>query len=281
MEKNVYDFSDEEDNVKPPLQSNTKRKQLGRIKRNPTNKKDSDKENKLVSSPLRESGSKSVIGNAICLICRQQFPDDESRTIHMPHCPGLSRKEENKMVAGVVVQSCSSLKNEEISTCPVCSKQFDAGESDSAKEIHTNKCLDNSTMEILEQEKTDEILARTLQYSDEGALPEDQYCMMCHKDIGKYTFAQRSKHYNDCMDKTEKSKRINPSRKAKVPTNTNKRPSKVPKKMCPVCKLDQPENVSSCNENSKRMVYFQKLLCFVDMNPVVKFDWKPRVLSRI
>lgn len=243
----VFDFpdgGDGDDGENNPRQTNAKRKQLSRTRKKPPIEKEENKENNLVSSPLRPSESKRV-GGSMCLLCRHQFPDDESRSLHIPHCSGLMSSEKENMMAA---------DEEILIVCPICNKQFEAGESASAKEIHVNKCLDISTMEIPEQEKTDELLARTLQYEEEKSSPADQFCLICHKDIGKYTVTQRDKHINNCMDKTEKiegkNKRTNPSRKAKA--TESKRPSKVPKKPCPICKLEQPESVSCYFK-----VYFQ------------------------
>ena len=226
-------------------------------------------------------GTKKNNNITFCPMCRHQFPegvDDETRTLHVSKCSGLVTTPNRKMMAGDVNNSSSetqpscskSNRNNESDMlesddmCPVCNKSFVVGLSASDKEIHINKCLDNgssssttttTTVEVIGGNGlgigSDEILARTLQHEEEkqatAGIPQ---CHFCGKSFVKLSVGQQTRHINTCMDKVElfegKNKRNTPSRKAKTTKQAGaikKRSTKIPRKTCPLCKLEHPENV--------------------------------------
>lgn len=155
-------------------------------------------------------------------------------------------------------------------TCPVCNKAFPQNSNENEKLLHTNKCLDDSIrggdVTISEQEKSDELLARSLQEELQNSsnnehtallnvLPDNvEICQFCKKDITRLTLQQRQVHVNVCMDKIEniegKNIRQLPTRKARKeqkqkstkPKKTSSK--KAPKKQCPICKSEQFETVA-------------------------------------
>ena len=251
-----------------------------RIEPTNTNTTKVEKENKLVTSPHElKSGTNCNI--TVCPMCRHQFPDntdDETRTLHLSECSGLATVTKSKMVDRAInIPSCSKIaesglkatstkmvgrgndspscsKNVESDVCPICNKLFTCDQTASKKEIHINKCLDSDHIPSESNEESrviegDEILARSLQHEEEQG-PSSvgvTVCQICFKDFAKFSVGQQTRHINSCMDKMEmfegkKTKRTNPRRRAKT-TQPTKRPTKIPRKTCPICKAEHPENV--------------------------------------
>lgn len=200
----------------------------------------------------------------------------DHRSVHISKCDGTTSvndlekllKENPSTVEGrkasdIIARHSQGSEN---NSCPVCNKQFPKDASENDRLSHTNKCLDESIREIPEQERTDEMLARSLQ---EQLWPDQQQstveeCHMCFKDISKLSIQQRLVHVNNCMDKMEsiegKYRRTLPQRRAKgtrktkaatksAPTTNKKSPGKArrtrnaPKKPCPICGSDVLETV--------------------------------------
>ena len=263
----IFDFPDDS-SLSQQEEATAPRRNLSRTKRKrtePTTTKTSksEKENKKSTSSqeAEKYGTKRNI--AVCPICRHESIDEETRTLHSLECSGFKTKSKkspndipscsknmtssssavtkSKMVDETSVENTESDSN----VCPICSKPFTNEESASDKERHINKCLDSpyddkGTME------NDEILARSLQLEEEQVNSELSVCHICLKDLSKLTAAKKNRHHNVCMDKVDlfegKKKRNNPTRKVKT-TQPRKRATKIPRKSCPICHTEQPENV--------------------------------------
>ena len=262
----LFDFPDEPSSSQQQG-ATAPRRNLSRTKRKrtepTTSNSKSEKENKkgTISQEAKKFGTKYNI--AVCPICRHESIDEETRTLHSLECSGFKTKSKkspndipscsknmtsslsavtkSKMVDETSVENTESDSN----VCPICSKPFTNEESASDKERHINKCLDSpyddkGTME------NDEILARSLQLEEDQGPSELSVCQICLKDLSKLTAAKQNRHHNVCMDKVElyegKKKRNNPTRKVKT-TQPRKRATKIPRKSCPICHTEQPENV--------------------------------------
>ena len=275
----VFDFPDSDEPPPSRVQETTaSRRNLSRTKRKrtepSTNNSKSEKENKLVTSPqdAKKSGTKHNI--TVCPICRHAFPesaDEEARTLHASKCSGLTTKskklpndipssskntasssstvtKKSKMV-DEAMGNCAESTGIDSDVCPICSKPFTSKETPADRERHINKCLDSPYDDKDVTMERDEILARSLQLEeDQGpSNSELSVCQICLKDLSKLSVVRQNRHHNACMDKAEmfegkKNKRTNLTRKVKT-TQPKKRAPKIPRKMCPICKAEHPENV--------------------------------------
>ena len=276
----VFDFPDSDEPPPSRVQETTApRRNLSRTKRKrtepSTNNSKSEKENKLVTSPqdAKKSGTKHNI--TVCPICRHAFPesaDEEARTLHASKCSGLTTKskklpndipssskntasssstvtKKSKMV-DEAMGNCKESTGIDSDVCPICSKPFTSKETPADRERHINRCLDSPYYDDKDVTmERDEILARSLQLEeDQGpSTSELSICQICLKDLSKLSVVRQNRHHNACMDKAEmfegkKNKRTNPTRKVKT-TQPKKRAPKIPRKMCPICKAEHPENV--------------------------------------
>lgn len=273
----VFDFPDLDEPSPSQVQGATApRRNLSRTKRKrtePTNTSKSEKENKLVTSSQEKKKSGTKHNITVCPICRHEFPenvDEEARTLHSSECSGLKTKSKkspndipssskNTASSSSTVTKKSKMVDEAVDifakdtksdsdVCPICSKPFTSRETTADKERHINECLDSPYDNKEVTIERDEILARSLQLEEDQGPSELAVCQICLKNLTKLTAAQQNRHHNKCMDKAElyegKTKRNNPTRKVKT-TQPKKRATKIPRKGCPICKAEHPENVRS------------------------------------
>ena len=206
-DKSVFDFPDDTSDDAPRLVTRRKNLSRSKMKKRGQTEKTKEKENSTLNPPLTQPLSGN---NLICPICRFQFSEDvseDSKAIHISKCSNGDSSIQSKVEPQATDQpSSSKMPSSSITvvtempdkpscskdtasenTCPVCGAVFDGSSSAREKEIHINKCLDVSASDdgktLLEQTRSDELLARSLQQGDTiGPFTETlRHCQVCLK----------------------------------------------------------------------------------------------------